>query len=184
MLILDPTPFSIRKFEILIGNIKVLSAIETEIRSAGLRGFLVNAGVQLGLPIARTGCEDFVRVTMRKESGDEEAPYTYVDPQAYLMKAPLGLPQWVTEADQWYIKLLVVTIRQVLILTLLQLHLLPPSFVTLCTDLWVSFAHATGHIWCVVPVAQRRQRSGEEGHQGDSAQVPPRHAPCRPGSCG
>ncbi len=114
MLVLTPTAFSLKKWEILIGNIKLIPEIQSAIRSAGSKGFLVLAGWQLGLPVSRSSCEDFVRVTMRKR--DLTPTIEYMDPKAYLSKAPLGLPQWVSEADQWYIKVLMFTIRKVRLL--------------------------------------------------------------------
>ena len=109
MLLLTPSAFSAKKYEIVLANIKLLPEITQAIEKAGLLGYTVAAGVQLGTPTARTGCEDFARVGMRLRSNSS----AYVDAKPYLMKPLLGFPQWVTEADQWYIKLLVITIRQV-----------------------------------------------------------------------
>ena len=109
MLLLKPSAFSAKKYEIIIANVKLLPEITSAIDSAGVLGYTVSAGVQLGTPTARSGCEDFVRIGMRLRANASE----YVDAKPYLMKPLLSFPKWVTEADQWYIKLLFITIRQV-----------------------------------------------------------------------
>jgi hypothetical protein len=108
-LIMRGSAFSVKQVEFLLGNIDLLPEVEKELESGGIRGWTVQPGWQLGVPRKRNGCEDFVRVTLRQRSNVSATE----DPQPYLPKAPLGLPEWVSEADQWVIKVLNFTVRQV-----------------------------------------------------------------------
>ncbi len=109
ILLLRPSAFSVKEFEIVISNIEVLTEIRTAVLKAGSAGFSVSAGWQLGTPKSRSGCLDFVHVAMRRIS--KPTDYSQ-DPYAYIAKAPLSLPAWKSQADQWYIKLLGATIKQ------------------------------------------------------------------------
>ena len=109
MLRLRPSSFSVKKYELVISNINVLPEIATALKSAGTSGYAIKAGVQLGTPTPRSQCDDFVHISMRLISD----PITTTDPKAYLVKSPLSFPQWNSEADQWYIKLLSITVKQV-----------------------------------------------------------------------
>ena len=109
ILILQPSSFSVKKYEILIANIDVLSEISQALSSAGSSGFKVKAGYQLGTPTSRSQCEDFVHVTMRLAIDHKKT----TDPKAYVLKVPLQIPQWISETDLWYVKLLGFTVKQV-----------------------------------------------------------------------
>jgi hypothetical protein len=109
ILYLRPSSFSVKKYEIVIGNIQVLPEILSEVRKAGTSGYEVQAGWQLGTPKPRSSCEDFVRIAMRLISDNSE----FIDPKEYLAKSPLSFPQWKSLADQWYLKVLGKTLKQV-----------------------------------------------------------------------
>lgn len=107
---LTSSAWSVKKFEFLLANINLLSEIKSNIESAGTLGWEVQPGWQLGTPKARSGCEDFVRVTVREIANRS----SFIDPNQFIAKAPIGLPQWITEADQWIVKFLkVLTLKQV-----------------------------------------------------------------------
>lgn len=108
-LILRSTSFSVKKYEFVLSNIKVLSDVASKLSAAGTRGLAVVAGWQLGTPVLRSDCEDFVHVTVRERLSKNVT----VDPKTYVPQPPLGMPTWISEADEWYIKLLGFTIKRV-----------------------------------------------------------------------
>ena len=152
VLLLRPSAFSVKQFEIVLTNIRVLDTIKTSIQAAGALGFAVSAGWQLGLPKSRSGCSNFVHVAMRliKNTSDYSQ-----DPSAYLSKAPLAIPSWVSQADQWYIKLLVITIKQVKAF----LHTLSNS---------LGLNHS-GYLWGIVQQGQRRRGPCKENGSGHAS---------------
>ena len=98
-----------KKYEVIIANIDILPEISQALKSGGSSGFKVKAGYQLGTPTVRSQCEDFVHITMRLVSDHT----TTTDPKPFVLKSPLSFPKWVSEIDQWYVKLLSITIKQV-----------------------------------------------------------------------
>jgi len=108
LLVLQSPSFSVKKLEFVIGNIVLLPEISKAISSAGSSGFAVKAGYQLGTPIVRRDCEDFVHVSVRLRSDKTN----FSDPKPFLTKPFLSVPKWESEADQWFIKLLGKTIKQ------------------------------------------------------------------------
>ena len=108
VVVLEPKSFSVKHFDIKLANINLLPEI-TKLLDANPLGWTVTAGIQLGTPRSRSGCANFVHVAMSPSK--DPSDYSK-DPVKYITKSPISLPSWNTIIDQWYIKVMMITIKQ------------------------------------------------------------------------
>lgn len=114
-LIIKPTAFSIKDLDVILSNVAIDADIKAKIRQSGTVGLVMDAGRQIGKARTISGCDDFVRVTMKKRATllSGAGPAEYVDPTEFIYKNLLDFPGLDPKVDFWHVKLLGKVLKQV-----------------------------------------------------------------------